>query len=80
MTFERLRETPDGLDPVVDAYHCLAAIFEAAEPVDHPTGDFMRLPGSGEVVDLGDINPLNGLEFWLGEQIGSLLDGGSKSA
>lgn len=79
MKVKRFRETPDGLDPVVDAYHCLAAVFEAAEPVEHPHDELVRLPGSGEVVDLGDINPLNGLEIWLAEQVAVSVDAAEES-
>lgn len=77
------KETPDGLDPVFDAYECLKRIFEAAEPLvcdceaeeeefaryGCPHELMVRLPGSGELVDTNDLNPLYALEYWLAEQV-----------
>lgn len=67
------RQHPDGLDPVRDAYRCLCRIFDVAEAVEKQVGEdewdvMLRLPGSGELVDTNDLNPLNGLEKWLFEQ------------
>lgn len=72
------REHPDGLDPVFEAYKTLKRIFDAAEyvecwdeidGVEHPVGACLVLPGSGQKVDFNDLNPLNGLEAWLAEQV-----------
>lgn len=71
---EVARETPDGLDPVFEAYKCLKKVFEAAEVIKIDEGErgiyyMLRLPGSGEVVDPDDLNPLSGLEDWLAQEV-----------
>lgn len=67
------RGNPDGLDEVFEAYQMLRRLFEAAESVaiEYETGFcevLLRIPGSGEMVDPNDHNPLNALEEWLVEE------------
>lgn len=72
-------ESPDGLDPIREAYKTLCAVFDAAEVIEVDYGDgctdiLLRLPGSGEVVDPNDANPKNGLEHFLLSQYDSEAD------
>lgn len=73
MKIKRRRENADGLDAVFDAYQCLKEVFDAAEVLEIDQGErgvevLLRLPGSGEIVDPNDANPLNFLEAWLIKQ------------
>lgn len=72
------KDHPDGLDPVLEAYAFIRRVVEAAEPIDdyydeekrHPIGDDMvRIPGTGEIIELNDYNVMNGLERWLEKRI-----------
>ncbi len=61
---------PDGLDELFEAHAALKAIFEAGEAVVVEYGDgqsevLLRLPGTGQLVDMNDANALNGLELFI---------------
>lgn len=83
MPIKILEDNKDGLDPVFEAYRCLKAVFEAGEVLtDEVTAndgktyvlEFLKLPGSEEIVDLDDVNPLSGLERWIVEQVSQKVE------
>jgi hypothetical protein len=81
------RETPDGLDPVFDAYNQLKRIYAAATPAIDvckcggkdercPCDSYILLPGTNESVMYTDLNELSALEYWLAEEVARRSVGG----